>query len=69
MAKTRFSCRAGIRPPVTRIDDPKIRQSAIHHRARRKANILAKLRLNQNDGRTTVYRGLCFICSSHGNTF
>ena len=40
--------RADVRPAVARIDDAQPRQREIAHRARRHADVLAELRLDQN---------------------
>jgi hypothetical protein len=38
-----------VRPAIARIDDPKPRQPEIAHRARGHADVLAELRLDQDD--------------------
>ena len=41
--------RTDIRPAVARVDDTQARQGEIPHRARGHADVLAELRLDQND--------------------
>src|SRR6266576_6352349 len=51
--------RADVRPAVARIDDAQPRQRKIAHRARGHADVLAKLRLDQNHN-GTGQRDACF---------
>ena len=51
--------RGDVRPAVARIDDAKPRKREIPHRARGHADVLAKLRLDQNDDGAWEVEG-CF---------
>ena len=60
--------RAAIGPAVARIDDAQAREREIAHGARRHADILAKLRLNQNDdGPGQIEAGLGLVGARTGH--
>ena len=66
----RHDARLGIGPGLPRRDEAQPRQAEIRHRARRRADILAELRLDQDDDRAGSfgpYLGSVGSCAGHGD--
>ena len=57
-----------VRPAVARVDDAQPRQREIAHRARGHADVLAELRLDQNDDGARSARGLIWSCRCPNRT-